>query len=318
VERSKWGKKPKSSNSEELVETPSNVSTITPSQSGNMGNTFVAATVNPAKNLRADFIFDGAESIKAICEVSLQDHTQSRPASSRGNGKIGVQIYEGLSEVDGPDVYAYFTNRALSVGVKAMERKNSYADMTMTGLSIRRMTSVQCGIMGRLKVSSGANATFVAGKAMSGQVADVVSVSSLELGAGASLRVMPESSATIAGIESVSSAGATLIAAEGAKVSLGGKLAFASDPEETGLVLSGDISFDGSLSISIPASWKAYRCAPIVVVDASETVGCLPSDCTGIPVVDEEGAVDSRKYILSARDGKLLLDFRKGLSVVVR
>jgi hypothetical protein len=55
-----------------------------------------------------------------------------------------------------------------------------------------------------------------------------------------------------------------------------------------------------------------------VVVDASETVEGLPSDCTGIPIVDADGAVDSRKYVLSVRDGKLLLDFRKGLSVVVR
>ena len=274
---------------------------------GATASTLCAATFPPEKDICADLIWNPSGSFKFIASVGARDLSK--------DGRSGYITWNGL---DGYERYAEFTNRSLSVGVTALCRETSYAALTLEELKVMRMNAVAGGKVPMLAVPDNASSSIMAGDAFAGQTLSVIDMERLDLGGDSTLRIMPQSNSTKVGIALLSSAGATLVAEEGAKVSLGGKLAFASDPDETGLVLSGDISFDGSLYISIPSSWKAYRCAPIVAIDASETVGCLPSDCTGIPVVDADGTVDSRKYVLSVSDGKLLLDFRKGLSVVVR
>ena len=274
---------------------------------GATASTLCAATFPPEKDICADLIWNPSGSFKFIASVGTRDLSK--------DGRSGYRTWNGL---DGYERYAEFTNRSLSVGVTALCRETSYAALTLEELKVMRMNAVAGGKLPMLTVPDNASSSIMAGDAFAGQTLSVIDMERLDLGGDSTLRIMPQSNSTKVGIALLSSAGATLVAEEGAKVSLGGKLAFASDPDETGLVLSGDVSFDGSLSVSIPTSWKAYRCAPIVVVDASETVEGLPSDSTGIPIVDADGAVDSRKYVLSVRDGKLLLDFRKGLSVVVR
>ena len=275
---------------------------------GKMGSTYAAAMASPEKHLRTDIVWNPNGTLKAFVSVSTQDRT--------GSGRCGSVTYTGLAD---KNYYANFTNRTdWCIGVKAVCRNKAYAAITMTEFSVKRLAAAVGGETGRINVPAGAAVSIKAGDMVEGQTLPVMGVHGLELGAGSSMTVRPESGSTKVGIASVSSAGATLSAAEGTEVTLGGRLSLTSAPEDAGLVLSGDVSLGGNLSISIPSSWKAYRYAPIVVIDASETAEGLPSDCTGVSVSDEDGVVDSRKYVLSVRDGKLLLDFRKGLSVVVR
>ena len=271
------------------------------------GSTLAAATFPPEKDYAADLIWNPTGTFKFIASIAPRDLSS--------DGRAGYRIWNGLNDVA---KYSEFTNRALSVGLTAVCRKTSYAEITLKELKIMRMNAVAGGNVPRIIVPANAAATIKAGEAVPGQSPAVMNVERLELSEGSSLGVMPESNSTKVGISSVSSAGATLAAAQGAKLSLVNELSITSAPDEVGLVVSGDISFGSSLTISIPVSWKKYRAAPITVIDASGAADAFPGGVAGITFVDADGIVDSGKYELSVTDGKLLLDFRKGMTVIVR
>ena len=303
IERSKWGG-------------DSVPNSVTPclTGSGVVGNTYVSATIPPEKNLRADFIYDGVGSLKAICEISLQDHTLSRPTSSKGNGKIGVLDWAAMGTTTGFDV---FTNKEQYVGFKAMERTTSYADLTMTELSIRRLTSAQCGVMGAMSVPADATATLKAGEAMSGQTADVMKVSSLDLAMGSTLTVMPEKTATSIALGSLVSGGATLVAGEGSSVRLGSALKLTGSAEDAGLVLSGATVAPSQLAVTIPSSWRKYRQGPLTLVDATDASG-FSIDPANVRVLDENGEIPSEKFTLKFANGCLTADFCRGMMILLR
>ena len=274
---------------------------------GATSSTLIAATFPPEKDICADLVWNPSGSLKFIGSVGAKDLSKE--------GRSGYAIWRGLDE---KDRYSEFTNMNFSVGITAMCRETSYASIMLEEMKITRMNAVAGGNVPKIIVPANAAATIKAGEAVPGQSLAVMNVERLELSEGSSLGVMPESNSTKVGISSVSSAGATLAAAQGAKLSLVNELSITSAPDEVGLVVSGDISFGSSLTISIPVSWKKYRADPITVIDASGAADAFSGGVAGITFVDADGIVDSGKYELSVKDGKLLLDFRKGMTVIVR
>ena len=84
------------------------------------------------------------------------------------------------------------------------------------------------------------------------------------------------------------------------------------------MTLVGDVVLGGDISLTIPASWKEFRGGPVVVLDGSEMKETLSLDVSRIILNDANGAIDPSRYILTVSDNRLLVDFRNGLSVVIR
>ena len=275
---------------------------------GSMGNSAVAAMRSPEKDLRADFVWNPNGTFKAFVSIAARDHT--------GDGRCGSRTYSGLAEKNN---YATFTNRSdWSVGVKAACRGGTYAAITLTELSIKRLAAAVGGEAGAVNVPAGASATIKAGDEITGQTAPVLSLAALDLGAGATLTVRPESSQTRVKVASVESSGATLAAANGAMVLLGDNLSFDAAPTSTGLTLTGNVICGERLSLVVPDTWRRYRNGPIMVIDASGISGSFDVDPANVTVATENGTLSSSKYSVSVGQKKLLLTFGKGFSFIVR
>ena len=164
----------------------------------------------------------------------------------------------------------------------------------------------------------GASATIKAGDEIAGQTAPVLSLAALDLGAGATLTIRPESSQTRVKVVSVESSGATLAAANGATVLLGDSLTIDATPASAGLTLTGNVVCDESLSIVVPDSWVRYRNGSIVAIDASDISGSFDIDPANVTVATENGTLSTGKYSVSVLQKKLLLTFGKGFSFIVR
>ena len=54
------------------------------------------------------------------------------------------------------------------------------------------------------------------------------------------------------------------------------------------------------------------------MLDGSEMKETLSLDVSRIVVNDANGVIDPSRYILTVSDNRLLVDFRNGLSVVIR
>lgn len=275
---------------------------------GSMGSTYAAAMASPEKDLRADIVWNPNGTFKTFVSVAAQDHT--------GEGRCGYCTYTGLAEKNN---YANFTNRTdWTVGVKAVCRNKAYAAITLTDLSIRRLAAAVGGEAGTLSVPAGAAASIKAGEAMDGQTSPVLSVASLDLGAGATLTVRPESSQTRVNVASVGSSGAMLAAANGATVLLGDTLTIDATPDSAGLTLAGNVVCGESISLVVPDTWRRYRNGPIVAIDASGITDSFDVDPANVTVATESGAIPASKYSVSVSQKKLLLTFGKGFSFIVR
>ena len=275
---------------------------------GSMGNSAVAGMRSPEKDLRADFVWNPNGTFKAFASISACDHT--------GDGRCGSRTYASITSRDG---YATFTNRNdWSVGVKASCRSKSYAAITLTELSIRKLVAAVGGSAGKVAVPAGASAAINAGDEIDGQTAPVLALDALELGAGATLTVRPESSQTRVKVASVESSGATLAAANGATVMLGDSLSFDAAPTSTGLTLAGSVVCGERLSLVVPDSWRRYRNGPIVAIDASGISGSFDVDPESVTVATGNGSLSDGKYSVSVRQKQLLLTFGKGFSFIVR
>ena len=275
---------------------------------GSLGNSAVAAMRSPAKDLRADFVWNPNGTFRAFASIAACDHT--------GDGRCGSRTYTGLSAKTDYDT---FTNRAdWSVGVKAACRSKSYAAITLTELSIKRLAAAIGGEAGAVNVPAGASATINAGDAIEGQTAPVLSLGALDLGAGATLTIRPESSQTRVKVAAVESSGATLAAANGATVLLGDSLTIDATPASAGLTLTGNVVCGESLSLVVPDSWRRYRNGPIVAIDASGISGSFGVDPANVTVATENGTLSTSRYSVSVWQKKLLLTFGKGFSFIVR
>ena len=231
------------------------------------------------------------------------------------DGRAGYRIWNGLDEIN---AYSDFTNRNLSIGVTALCREGSYAAITLKELKVLKMNAAVGGNVSEVTVPAGASSSIKAGNAVDGQTLPVMTIGKLDLDTGSSLAVMPESTCTKVNIGSVISDGASIVASEGATVALEGDCAFESEPESVGLTLVGDVVLGGDISLTIPASWKEFRGGPVVVLDGSEMKETLSLDVSRIILNDANGAIDPSRYILTVSDNRLLVDFRNGLSVVIR
>ena len=275
---------------------------------GSLGNSSVAAMKSPQKDLRADFVWNPNGTFKAFASIAARDHT--------GDGRCGSRTYTGLSAKTD---FATFTNRNdWSVGVKASCRSKSYAAITLTELSIKRLAAAVGGEAGTVNVPAGASATIKAGDEIAGQTAPVLSLGALDLGAGASLTIRPESSQTRVKVASVESSGATLAAANGAAVLLGDSLTIDSAPSSTGLTLTGNVVCGESLSLVVPDSWRRYRNGPVVAIDASGITGSFDVDPENVTVATESGTLSPGKYSVSVSQKKLLLTFGNGFLFIVQ
>lgn len=275
---------------------------------GGMGNSAVAGMRPPEKDLRADFVWNPNGTFKAFASIAACDHA--------GDGRCGMRTYTGI---DSRANYDTFTNRAdWSVGVKASCRSKSYAAITLTELSIKKLSAAVGGSAGMVSVPAGASVAIKAGDAVDGQTLSVLSVNALELGSGATLTVHPESSQTRVELASVKSSGATLVAANGATVLLGDALTFDAPAASVGLTLSGNVVCSGRLSLVVPDSWKSRRNEPIMAIDASGTSAPFDIDPANVTVVTENGTLPTSKYSVSLSQKKLFLRFGKGFSVIVR
>ena len=274
---------------------------------GVVGSSLVAATAFSEKELEAQLIWDSHGSLKFVGSVF--------PASGDGDGRSGCVVWNGFENID---AYSVFTNRTFSIGMLGVCREKSYADIILTDLTIKKMVEAVGGTVPVLTVPTSATSSIKAGEAIAGQASPVLTVEKLNLGAESTLNILPEAGFTKVEIDSVSSAGAAIVADAGAKVVIGGDLTMSSTPEDTGLTLSGDVAFAGNVAIVIPLSWRAYRSGPIVAVDGTDMTSPLSLDTTSISVSGADGKIDSSRYSVSVRNGQLLLDFREGLSIVIR
>ena len=274
---------------------------------GATASTLCAATFPPEKDICADLIWNPSGSFKFIASVGSRDLSK--------DGRSGYRTWNGL---DGYERYAEFTNRSLSVGVTALCRETSYAALTLEELKVMRMNAVAGGNVSKITVPAGASSSVKAGEAVEGQTLPVVTIGNLDLETASSLAINPERASTKVNVGAVTSDGASIVAAEGATVALEGDCTFESGPESVGLTLVGNIVFGDDVSLTIPASWKEFRGGPVVVLDGSEMAGSLSLDVSRIVLKDVNGTIDPSRYILTVSDKRLLIDFRNGLSVVIR
>ena len=272
-----------------------------------IGSTLAAATFSPAKYICADLIWSPSGSLKFVASISAMDQS--------AEGRAGYRIWNGFDEIN---AYSDFTNRNLSIGVAASCREGSYAAITLKELKVLKMNAAVGGNVSEVTLPAGASSSIKAGNAVDGQILPVMTIGRLDLDADSSLAVMPESTCTKVNIGSVISDGATIVASEGATVTLEGDCTFESEPESVGLTLVGDVVLGGDISLTIPASWKEFRGGPVVVLEGSEMKETLSLDVSRIVVNDANGVIDSSRYILTVSDNRLLVDFRNGLSVVIR
>ena len=272
-----------------------------------IGSTLAAATIPPVKEICADLIWNPSGSLKFVASIGAMDQS--------ADGRAGYRIWNGLDEIN---AYSDFTNRNLSIGVTALCREGSYAAITLKELKVLKMNAAVGGNVSEVTVPAGASSSIKAGNAVDGQTLPVMTIGKLDLDTGSSLAVMPESTCTKVNIGSVISDGATIVASEGATVTLEGDCIFESEPESVGLTLVGDVVLGGDISLTIPASWKEFRGGLVVVLDGSEMKETLSLDVSRIVVNDANGVIDPSRYILIVSDNRLLVDFRNGLSVVIR
>ncbi|MBQ3098557.1 MAG: hypothetical protein IJC66_10420, partial [Kiritimatiellae bacterium] len=277
-----------------------------------IGGTTAGATFPPQKEISADLVWNPSGSFKFIASVGAKDRSI--------DGRAGYRVWNGLDGVgvEGYDAYSNFTNRNLSIGVSASCREGTYAAITLKELKVLKMNAAVGGNVSKITVPAGASSSVKAGEAVEGQTLPVVTIGNLDLETASSLAINPERASTKVNVGAVTSDGASIVAAEGSTVVLEGDCTFESGPESVGLTLVGNIVFGDDVSLTIPASWKEFRGGPVVVLDGSEMAGSLSLDVSDIVVKDANGAVDPSRYILTVSDSKLLIDFRNGLSVVIR
>ena len=275
----------------------------------NTGSTLAAATISPAKDICADLVWNPSGSLKFVASIGAQDR------SADSDGRAGYRIWNGLEEIN---AYSDFTNRNFSIGVTAMCKDGSYAAITLKELKVLKMNAAVGGNVSEITVPAGASSSIKAGEAVDGQTLPVMTIGKLDLETGSSLAINPESVSTKVNIGAVTSDGASIVASEGATVMLEGDCIFESVPESAGLTLAGDVVFGDDISLKVPASWKEFRGGPVVVFDGSEMEGSLSLDVSRIVVKDSNGKIDPSRYILTVSDNLLLIDFRNGLSFVIR
>ncbi|MBR0057585.1 MAG: hypothetical protein IJP66_09675, partial [Kiritimatiellae bacterium] len=212
---------------------------------------------------------------------------------------------------------AWIANRAATtkVGIRAASGARDYIELKLTDVSVKSMTSLQGGrIPGALRVPSGASATLVAGEAMSGQTAPVMSASSLELAAGASLTIAPETAATIFEAEKVVVSGrATLAAASGASLTVDA-IALDGDAGSTALVATG-ATFPANLAVTIPASWTKM---PAKAVGRHEIALAAGFPATARIVTDAGEDVTEEANLSVSASGSATIDFTTGFVMVIR
>ena len=274
---------------------------------GGLASRDVAAMKSPEKDLRADIVWNPNGTFKAFTSIAARNRT--------GEGRCGSVTYTGLDEKTN---YATFTNREdWSVGVKSFCRSKAYAAITMTDMTIKRLAAAVGGEAFAVEVPEGASSSIVAGSAKDGQSAPVLSVGALDLGAGATLTIAPESAQTVVNVGSVTSAGGMLAAANGAEVRVGDALTIAPGTMSPGLTTTGNVVFGERLSLSVPNSWRKSK-GEVVAIAANGISGSIAIDPAKVTVSSEGVAIPGDRCRVSVKQNRLLLNFERGFVLVVR
>lgn len=261
------------------------------------------------QRLTAEFVYDPDGSLK------LRYSQRPGSVSALGNNSFAEYALPAAQKERIPAWIQKRSGKTVRVGIRASSGINNYVEMKLKGIDVKQMTSLQGGrIPGALRVPSGALATLVAGEAMSGQTAPVMSASSLELAAGASLTIAPETAATIFEAEKVVVSGrATLAAASGASLTVDA-IALEGDAGSTALVATG-ATFPANLAVTIPASWTKM---PAKAVGRHEIALAAGFPATARIVTDAgEDVTEDAKLLVSA-SGSATIDFTTGFVMVIR
>lgn len=212
---------------------------------------------------------------------------------------------------------AWIANRAAStkIGIRAASGAKDYIELKLTDVSVKSMTSLQGGrIPGALRVPDGASATVVAGEAMEGQTAPVMIASSVELGAGASLTVAPETATTIFAAEKVAVSGrATLAPASGASLRIDA-LALDGPAGETGLTATG-ATFPEDLVVTIPDEWTESPAKSVGRHEIANAAG-FPDGARIVTASGRDVTNEAKLKVLS--DGSASIDFTVCFILIVR
>lgn len=222
-----------------------------------------------------------------------------------------------LNATQKANLESWKTKRAAStkVGIRAASGARDYIELKLTGVSVKSMTSLQGGrIPGALRVPAGASATVVAGEAMAGQSAPVLAASSVELGGGSSLTIVPETSSTIAVAENVVVSGrAALVPASGASLRID-SLALDGTAGQTGLTATG-ATFPQNFVVTIPAAWTKM---PAKAVGRHEIALAPGFPVTARIVTDAGEDVTDTAHLSVSATGSATIDFSTGFVMVIR
>ena len=149
---------------------------------------------------------------------------------------------------------------------------------------------------------------------MEGQTAPVMIASSVELGAGASLTVAPETATTIFAAEKVAVSGrATLAPASGSSLRVDA-LALDGTAGETGLTATG-ATFPQDLVVTIPAAWTKM---PQKGVGRHEIAFAAGFPASARIVTDAGEDVTDAAHLSVSAAGSATIDFTTGFVMVIR
>ena len=261
------------------------------------------------QRLTAEFVYDPDGSLK------LRYSQRPGSVSALGNNSFAEYALPAAQKARIPAWIQKRSGKTVRVGIRASSGINNYVEMKLKGIDVKQMTSLQGGrIPGALRVPDGASATVVAGEAMEGQTAPVMIASSVELGAGASLTVAPETATTIFAAEKVAVSGrATLAPASGASLRIDA-LALDGPAGETGLTATG-ATFPEDLVVTIPDEWTESPAKSVGRHEIANAAG-FPNGARIVTASGRDVTNEAKLKVLS--DGSASIDFTVGFILIVR
>ena len=164
-------------------------------------------------------------------------------------------------------------------------------------------------LSGEVAVAEGATASFQADALKADSAYPAATLGGVSLAAGSTLQVTG-SKAVIDSVR-VSGSGATLAAS--AATTVGAKVVYEGEAPDEGLTLSGDVvRAADEMTFTIPEDWRHVK---KVITLLNAPAAALPSS---VKIVSETGRGLTARGLVTIADGKVSVDFSRGLAILIR